>query len=118
DPEAVAACKRLVLKKYVAIVDREALYDPRQLYNPCFVRFLLQGEPLNSPERSIEPTMSVPIVPITKPHLSARDPIKASKPLPWNDCYVTSYTYAEVKSPTKFKETPADYELSLEELNR
>ncbi|KAJ7129069.1 hypothetical protein C8R46DRAFT_1049226 [Mycena filopes] len=119
DPEAVAACKRLANKKYGVIVDRQALYEPWEPYNPCFVRFLLQGEPLTSEERSIEPTMSVPIAPtVTRPHVSARDPIKASKPLPWNDCYVTCYTYAEVKSPTESTEKPVDYELSLEEFNR
>ncbi|KAJ7129096.1 hypothetical protein C8R46DRAFT_1202499 [Mycena filopes] len=118
DFEAIAACEKLVSKKYVGIADRQTLYHPGQPYNPCFVRFLLQGEPLTSEERYIEPTMSVPIVPITKPHLSARDPIKASNPLPWNDCYVTSYTYAEVKSLTKFTEEPIDYQFSLDELNR
>ncbi|KAJ7173219.1 hypothetical protein C8R46DRAFT_1255169 [Mycena filopes] len=118
DSEAVAACKRLGSKKYGAIVDRLTLYNPYAPYNPCFVRFLLQGEPLASEEQCIEPTMSLPIVPMTKPHPSARDPSKASKPLPWNDCYVTSYSFAEVKSATQFTEEPIDYQFSLEELSR
>ncbi|KAJ7151932.1 hypothetical protein C8R46DRAFT_913407 [Mycena filopes] len=118
DSEAIAACKRLESKKYVGIADRQTLYQPWEPYNPCFVRFLLRGDPLTSEENCIEPTMSVPISPVTGPHLSARDPIKASKPLPWNDCYVTCYSYATVRSPTELTEKPIDCEIGLEELIR
>ncbi|KAJ7187317.1 hypothetical protein C8R46DRAFT_850332, partial [Mycena filopes] len=108
DPEAVAACKNLVTKKYAVLVaDRLSLYAPNAAYNPCVIHFLLQGEPAAFPERCIEPSMSLPISPMTmESHPSSREPLEASRPLPWNDCYITPFSFADVRSPTAFTEEP------------
>ncbi|KAJ7187319.1 hypothetical protein C8R46DRAFT_287932 [Mycena filopes] len=120
DAEAVAACKRLVTKKYAVLVaDRLSLYAPNAAYNPCIVNFLLQGEPAAFPERGIEPSMSLPMCPMTMhPHPSSREPMQASQPLPWNDCYITSFSFADVRSPTAFTEEPVMYMFERKEMHR
>ncbi|KAK7046556.1 hypothetical protein R3P38DRAFT_3257891 [Favolaschia claudopus] len=74
-PEAVDACKRIVNKPYVALVDHNhALYLPWEPYNSYSLRFLQQGDPYPIPEDSIEPYMSVPVLPVTKEtHISSQN---------------------------------------------
>ncbi|KAJ6484440.1 hypothetical protein C8R47DRAFT_1017246, partial [Mycena vitilis] len=116
DAEAIAACNRLVNKKYVALVDQAGFYQPWEPYNTYTVHFLVQGEPPTFPDRCIDPSMSVPLAPMAKEsHPSSRDPLKLSKPLPWSDCYITCYTYAHVRTPTIVTETPIPHQLVDEE---
>ncbi|KAJ7460101.1 hypothetical protein B0H11DRAFT_2286251 [Mycena galericulata] len=93
DAEAVAACKKMVNKQYVGFVrKRMGLYQPWAPHNACRVEFLLQGEPEDSPDRGIDPSMSIPILPMTKEaHPSSRIPLKPSNPLPWDDCYLSVF---------------------------
>ncbi|KAJ7129068.1 hypothetical protein C8R46DRAFT_855131, partial [Mycena filopes] len=102
DVDAVAACKRLVTKKYVGLVaSRQMLFAPYARYNPCLVLFILQGEPQAIPDEFIQPSMSLPIFPMAAAtHVSGRDPLKPSQRLPWDNCYVTSYRRAAVRSRT------------------
>ncbi|KAK7046561.1 hypothetical protein R3P38DRAFT_2874451 [Favolaschia claudopus] len=104
DPEAVELCKKLVCKQYVGIVvDREGLYMPWLPYNSCYVRLIQQGQPKGDPEQFIEPSMSVPVLPMTEDpesHVSGRTPIKPSEPLPWKDCYISIAADAVVRSPS------------------
>ncbi|KAJ7637296.1 hypothetical protein DFH06DRAFT_942162, partial [Mycena polygramma] len=101
DPEAVAACNRLVNKEYVALADREGFYQPWEAYNICTVELVLQGEPRSSPEHGMEPSMSMPIVPVTiQNHPFGRAPLRPSNPLPWNDCYISSFFCVTVRSRT------------------
>ncbi|KAJ7041577.1 hypothetical protein C8F04DRAFT_145527 [Mycena alexandri] len=120
DPEAVAACKNLPSKKYLAFVhSRLAIYQPWEAYNQCIVHFILRGEPNAVPDKCIEPSMSIPIEPMTSAaHVSGRVPLKPSTPLPWDDCYITSFSAAFVNHPTAFTEDPIDYVLDREELRR
>ncbi|KAJ7129120.1 hypothetical protein C8R46DRAFT_1198194 [Mycena filopes] len=120
DPAAIAACAKLVNKKFVVLVSsRSGFYEPNAPYNQCTVLFLFQGEPKAYPDRCIEPSMSLPISPMTDAtHPSSREPLKASKPLPWNDCYVSCHGWAEVRSPTTFTEAPVEYVLDREEIRR
>ncbi|KAJ7466698.1 hypothetical protein B0H11DRAFT_2047365 [Mycena galericulata] len=120
DVEAIAACKMLVSKQYVALVgERGGLYQPWAPYNACTVEFLLQGEPEDSPEKCIDPSMSVPIIPMTNEiHPSSRIPLKPSNPLPWNDCYVSTFWGVSVRSPSLWTEDPIDHILDEEEMNR
>ncbi|KAJ7466704.1 hypothetical protein B0H11DRAFT_1921604 [Mycena galericulata] len=80
------------------------------------VEFLLQGEPEDSPEKCIEPSMSVPILPITRE--ASRIPLKPSNPLPWNDCYVSTFWGASVRSPSLWTEDQIDCILDIEEFDR
>ncbi|KAJ7938350.1 hypothetical protein B0H13DRAFT_2572277 [Mycena leptocephala] len=78
DPEAIAACKRLMNKKYVVFIS-EWVIRPMEPHNECLVHFILQGEPKSNPEDCMEPSMSVPIVPMTmaiEAHPSSRNPLK------------------------------------------
>ncbi|KAJ7637295.1 hypothetical protein DFH06DRAFT_653706 [Mycena polygramma] len=119
DTEVIAACKRLVNKKYVAFVDQRGFYQPWSPYNTYTVRFVLQGKPPTFPDRCIEPSMSIPLDPMTaESHPSSRDPLKVSKPLPWNDCYITCYNYAYVRTPTLVTEAPVTYRLDRAELRK
>ncbi|KAJ7173220.1 hypothetical protein C8R46DRAFT_945932 [Mycena filopes] len=120
DVEAVAACKKLVTKKYVGLVSgRQMLFSPYARFNPCLVLFIVQGEPPAIPDRFIEPSMSLPILPMTgATHVSGRDPMKPSKLLPWNDCYVTYHRSAAVRSRTAFTREPIDYTFNVGEMVR
>ncbi|KAJ7096621.1 hypothetical protein B0H15DRAFT_1019647 [Mycena belliarum] len=120
DPEAVAACKKLVSKQYVGFVrDRVGLYSPWDPYNSCVVEFLLQGEPQGYPSRFMAPRMSIPILPVAgEPHPSSRSPLKTSNPLPWPGCYVSPFWAVRVRSPTLFTEDPVDCMLDKAELMR
>ncbi|KAJ7770687.1 hypothetical protein B0H16DRAFT_1452108 [Mycena metata] len=44
--------------------------------------------------------------------------VLVSDPLPWNDCYVTCFLYAFVRSPTKFTEEPIDCMFEPAEMNK
>ncbi|KAJ6484439.1 hypothetical protein C8R47DRAFT_981032 [Mycena vitilis] len=116
DPEAISACKRLVNKKYVAIAQRKEFYRPWDPYNECIVDFVLQGEPRTCPDRCMEASMSIPIVPTTRVHPLSRLPLTPSNPLPWNDCYVSCFFAAKVRSPTLFTQDPIGWKLVEEEL--
>ncbi|KAJ6484433.1 hypothetical protein C8R47DRAFT_1321515 [Mycena vitilis] len=119
DPEAVAACKQLVNKKYVALAERNGFYRPWDLYNECEIGFVLQGEPRSSPRDFMEPSMSLPIEPVTiAPHASSRPPLQPSIPLPWNDCYLSTFFAATVRSPTLFTEEPVPWVLGSKELSK
>ncbi|KAJ7187316.1 hypothetical protein C8R46DRAFT_1025190 [Mycena filopes] len=62
--------------------------------------------------------MSLPFCPMTmESHPSSREPMKASQPLPWNDCYITSFSFANVRSPTAFTEEPIVYMFESEDMN-
>ncbi|KAJ7601535.1 hypothetical protein DFH06DRAFT_1489518 [Mycena polygramma] len=86
DSEAVAACKMLTSKKYAVVADRPHLHEYWEPHNECVVHFILRGVPPGIPNKCIEPSMSLPILPVTnEPHPSSREPLKLSTPLPWKD---------------------------------
>ncbi|KAJ7637287.1 hypothetical protein DFH06DRAFT_1099830 [Mycena polygramma] len=118
DPEAVAACEKLVSKKYAVLVTgREGLYAPWNPYNISIVHFILQGDPRSDPERCMEPSMTLPIVPMTiKAHPSSRDPLNPSNPLPWNDCYISCFFHATLRSPTLFTTEPILHTIDSDQL--
>ncbi|KAJ7152623.1 hypothetical protein C8R43DRAFT_923753 [Mycena crocata] len=120
DHEAIEACKSLVSKKYVALMARRTgLFQPSEPYNTCQVEFILQGRPRDFPERCIEPSMSIPIVPVTSDtHPSSRIPMEPSTPLPWNDCYVSTFWAVMVRCRTLWTEDPIDCRFSIDELHR
>ncbi len=39
-------------------------------------------------------------------HLSCHNPLKPSSPLPWNDCYLSCFFFATLRSPTTFTTEP------------
>ncbi|KAJ6505859.1 hypothetical protein C8R47DRAFT_1209804 [Mycena vitilis] len=119
DPEAVAACKKLMSKKYAVVVDRPHLYMHWELYNKCVVNFVLRGVPPAIPHKCIKPSMSIPILPVTnEAHPSSRDPLKPSTPLPWSDCYITGFSFARVRSPTLFTEEAIEHVFDADEVSR
>ncbi|KAK7046688.1 hypothetical protein R3P38DRAFT_80201 [Favolaschia claudopus] len=89
-PEAVEACKQLVSKQYVALVTRhQPLYIPWAPYHTYPIHLLQQGHPPAVPEKFLEPSMSVPVLPTTQEtHISGRAPVKSSEMLPWSDCFL------------------------------
>ncbi|KAJ7637306.1 hypothetical protein DFH06DRAFT_1002595 [Mycena polygramma] len=120
DPEAIAACKQLVNKQYVALAQRKEFYRPWDPYNECIVDFVLQGEQRASPDRCMhmEPSMTIPVVPTTVEHPLSRIPLVPSSPLPWKDCYVSCLFAARVRSRTQFTEDPIGWRLAEEELDK
>ncbi|KAJ7129114.1 hypothetical protein C8R46DRAFT_925633 [Mycena filopes] len=122
DPEVLAACAKLVHKKYVGFIgNRDIFYQPGDpesfAFNVCTVEFLLQGTPKAIQDRCIEPSMSIPILPMTiADHPSSRIPLKPSNPLPWSDCYISPFWGLRVRSRSGFSEDPIDCLLDLEEL--
>ncbi|KAK6992790.1 hypothetical protein R3P38DRAFT_3082195, partial [Favolaschia claudopus] len=75
----------------------------REGLNSWFVRLIQQGQPKGDPEQFIEPSMSVPVLPMTEhpeSHVSGRTPIRPSQPLPWKDCYISIAADTVVRSPS------------------
>ncbi|KAJ7660910.1 hypothetical protein DFH06DRAFT_1326167 [Mycena polygramma] len=106
-------------KKYAVVADRPHLHEYWEPHNECVVHFILRGVPPGIPNKCIEPSMSLPILPVTnEPHPSSREPLKLSTPLPWSDCYITGFSFARVRSPTLFTEDPIDHVLDADELIR
>ncbi|KAK7019131.1 hypothetical protein R3P38DRAFT_3200435 [Favolaschia claudopus] len=119
-PEAVEACKRMVNKPYVALVDHNhALYLPWEPYNSYSLRFLQQGDPYSVREEFIEPYMSVPVLPVTKEtHISGRPPLQSSKALPWSDCFLSISADSVVRSPSVWGSGPALWKIDRAERRR
>ncbi|KAK7019125.1 hypothetical protein R3P38DRAFT_1291482 [Favolaschia claudopus] len=119
-PEAVEACKRMVNKPYVALVEHnDALYLPWEPYNSYLLRLLQPGDPYHVPKSCIEPYMSVPVLPVTKEtHISGRPPLKSSKALPWTDCFLSISADGEVRSPSVWGSGPALWKIDDEERGR
>ncbi|KAK6992787.1 hypothetical protein R3P38DRAFT_3289226 [Favolaschia claudopus] len=119
-PEAVEACKRMVNKPYVALVEHNhALYLPWEPYNSYLLRFLQQGDPYPVPEEFIEPYMSVPVLPVTKEtHISGRPPLRSSKPPPFSDCFLSISADDVVRSPSVWGSGPAPWTIDEAERDR
>ncbi|KAJ7096598.1 hypothetical protein B0H15DRAFT_825696 [Mycena belliarum] len=117
DSEAVKACMALANKPYVGVVaERMGIYQPWNPDNGCMIGFLLQGRPKSIPSKSIESSMSIPIAPMTiRDHPSSRNPLNPTNPLPWNDCYLSTFWSAKVLSPTLMTETPIACKLTSDE---
>ncbi|KAJ7096618.1 hypothetical protein B0H15DRAFT_946092 [Mycena belliarum] len=117
DSEAVKACMTLANKPYVGVVaERMGIYQPWNPHNGCMIGFLLQGRPKSIPSKFIESSMSIPIAPMTiRDHPSSRSPLNPSNPLPWNDCYLSTFWSAKVLSPTLMTETPIACKLASDE---
>ncbi|KAJ7096599.1 hypothetical protein B0H15DRAFT_1019629 [Mycena belliarum] len=120
DPEAVKACMSLASKPYVGFVaKRMGIYQPWNPHNGCMIGFLLQGRPKSIPSKSLESSMSIPIAPMTiGDHPSSRSPLNPSNPLPWNDCYLSTFWSAKVLSPTLMTETPIACKLARDEMRQ
>ncbi|KAK7042288.1 hypothetical protein R3P38DRAFT_312096 [Favolaschia claudopus] len=119
-PEAVEACKRMVNKSYVALVDDNgALYLPWEPYNSYLLRFLQRGDPYSVPKDFIEPYMSVPVLPVTnETHISGRSPLVSSKTLPWSDCFLSISADDVVRSPSMWGSGPAPWKIDRMERRR
>ncbi|KAK7046597.1 hypothetical protein R3P38DRAFT_75970 [Favolaschia claudopus] len=116
-PEAVAACKKLVNKQYAGLIAKwRGIYMPWERYNSCYLRFVQDGEPEGRPEEFILPSMSIPVLPVTRStHVSGRPPLKPSKCLPWSDCYISISAGACVRTPPSFAVDPPEWKLDREE---
>ncbi|KAK7019124.1 hypothetical protein R3P38DRAFT_2783945 [Favolaschia claudopus] len=119
-PEAVEACKRMVNKPYVALVEHnDELYLPWEPYNSYVLRLLQQGDPYPVFKDFIEPYMSVPVLPATKEtHISGRPHLQSSKLLPWSDCFLSISADTVVRSPSMWGSGPAPWSIDKAERRR
>ncbi|KAK7019130.1 hypothetical protein R3P38DRAFT_3274242 [Favolaschia claudopus] len=119
-PEAIEACKRMVNKSYVALVDDTGrLYLPWEPYNSYLLRFLQRGDPYSVPKEFIEPYMSVPVLPVTKEtHISGRPPLVSSKTLLWSDCFLSISADDVVRSPSMWASGPPPWTIDEAECGR
>ncbi|KDQ51758.1 hypothetical protein JAAARDRAFT_40784 [Jaapia argillacea MUCL 33604] len=65
-------------------------------YTECRIYFLTQGLPSPSADGVRDSSMCVPLWPTTE-HPSGRKPIKLREPLPWDNCYLHSTLYVDVR---------------------
>ncbi|KDQ51762.1 hypothetical protein JAAARDRAFT_40789 [Jaapia argillacea MUCL 33604] len=65
-------------------------------YTDCRIYFLTQGLPSPSADGLRESSMCVPIWPTTE-HPSGRKPIRLREPLPWENVYLHSMLYVDVR---------------------
>ncbi|KDQ51763.1 hypothetical protein JAAARDRAFT_40790 [Jaapia argillacea MUCL 33604] len=82
-------------RAYVGFVQQKhglPLYDDP--YTECRIYFITQGLPSTDGVR--QSTMCVPLWPATE-HPSGRKPIKLREPLPWDNCYLHSTLFVDVR---------------------
>ncbi|KAJ7274853.1 hypothetical protein C8J57DRAFT_1312914 [Mycena rebaudengoi] len=97
DPEATLAAANLANENYVVyIMENNKLFNPTNSHHEHRVSFLLTGDPSELPEQFIDSSMILPILP-TDGHLSPREPLRPSKPLPWPNCYLSSFIRADIR---------------------
>ncbi|KAF7301904.1 hypothetical protein MIND_00756400 [Mycena indigotica] len=120
DAEAVAACQKLVNKSYIGlVVKRHGLFQHWAPYNACTFDFLLPGMPMNMPLAGIDPSMSLPVEPMTIKDHPGYPPLRPSNPLPWNDCYISPFWRVELRSPTVYESSEkVHFRISIEEQAR
>ncbi|KAJ6608319.1 hypothetical protein B0H10DRAFT_1996663 [Mycena sp. CBHHK59/15] len=115
DPEATSAAQNIVTQKYVVYVENDGQFlNPTIPYQENTVSFLIQGQPLASPDDCVDSSMSIPVLPAVE-HPSSREPLKPSQPLPWPNCYLSPFVQAEVRSPTLITTGPIDCRLDIPE---
>ncbi|KAJ6608306.1 hypothetical protein B0H10DRAFT_457638 [Mycena sp. CBHHK59/15] len=115
DREATLAAQKIVTQKYVVYVENNyQFFNPTIPYQENPVSFLIQGQPLASPDDCVDSSMSIPVLPAVE-HPSSREPLKPSQPLPWPNCYLSPFISVEVRSPTLITTGPVDCRLDIPE---
>ncbi|KAK7467662.1 hypothetical protein VKT23_004715 [Stygiomarasmius scandens] len=112
--ELTFACRQLQVKqkRYVAFVECDSLNPaiPWTDYNSFHFWIVWQGlEQLPTPMKypGVRSDMLFPVLPNTYHPTSCPDhpPVSPSRPLPWNDCYISGFVRLEVRSHTEWSDT-------------
>ncbi|KAL0958514.1 hypothetical protein HGRIS_000656 [Hohenbuehelia grisea] len=110
DEEAFAAARELAKStcKYVGFVDGLCgIPRPIRLGNPCDVNLLFHGLPtidhLGNDKLCASPALSFPVFP-NEVHPLSRMAVKPEPPLPWKDCYHSSFGDAQCRLSSNGKD--------------
>jgi hypothetical protein len=82
------------------------------------IELLRQGPPPKSTKRFVESDMCVPVLPNTARHPLDRPSLQPTTPLPWPDCYHSSFDTAVVRVATRRAPVTEAVELPPEEMRR
>jgi len=94
--------KNIKPRLYVGYVSRsESFLDHLAPFQSFRIHLLREGLPPQATEKCIEADMCIPVLPTTD-HPSSREPLRPSKPLPWSNCYHSSFDSTVIRVPTVY----------------
>ncbi|KAF7972849.1 hypothetical protein HWV62_16966 [Athelia sp. TMB] len=100
---------------YVAEPDRIINHDSE--FQSFRVEILREGPPPQVEDKGIEADMCVPVWPTTE-HPLSRPPLRTDKPLPWTNCYHSSFTSVIVRVPTAYDSAKGAVKILRSEISR
>ncbi|KZP19685.1 hypothetical protein FIBSPDRAFT_1045297 [Athelia psychrophila] len=100
---------------YVAKADR--IINHESEFQSFRVEILREGFPPRSEKEGIEADMCTPVWPTTE-HPSSRAPLRTNNPLPWNNCYHSSFDSIIVRVPTAYEDAEGAVMLLPSEISR
>jgi len=102
DPEVALVTENIKPKLYVGYVSRsESFLDHLAPFQSFRIHLLREGLPPQSTEKCIEADMCIPVLPATD-HPSSREALRPSRPLPWSNCYHSSFDSTVIRVPTVY----------------
>ncbi|KIM90192.1 hypothetical protein PILCRDRAFT_1549 [Piloderma croceum F 1598] len=119
DPEVTVATSRLHPKKYVGFVRNTAsAHNADAEFMAYKIELLRQGPTPELKERFIESDMCVPVLPNTAQHPLNRPPLRPTIPLPWADCYHSSFDTVTVRVAMQRADATAAVRIPFEEMGK
>ncbi|KAJ7053276.1 hypothetical protein C8F01DRAFT_1375181 [Mycena amicta] len=122
DAEATAASSKLICKDYIVYIATGTLFSHRAAFREEQPSLVMQGTPQDVPERCIEASMSIPILPQScsvSDHPSGREPLRTTGiQFPWTDCYLQDFVFVTVRCANYPAVDPIICNLSPEESSR
>ncbi|KIM90189.1 hypothetical protein PILCRDRAFT_811913 [Piloderma croceum F 1598] len=119
DPEVTAAASSLNPKKYVGYVRNTAgAHNVEAEFTAYQIDLLRQGPTPKSSEDFVESDMCVAVLPNTTGYPLDRPPLQPTTPLPWPDCYHSSFDNTIVRVATRRAPLAEAVQLPSEEMRR
>lgn len=101
----------------VSCTQSEHVINHNSEFQSFRVELLRDGLTPRKEEMGIEPDMCTPVWPTTK-HPSSRPPLRPDKPLPWSNCYHSSFDTIIVRVPTSYENAEMAVTLPISEMVR
>ncbi|KZP04865.1 hypothetical protein FIBSPDRAFT_1054416 [Athelia psychrophila] len=118
DEHVAEVTKNMQTKSFVGYVAKaDRIINHESEFQSFRVRILRSGFPPRTEEKGIESDMCTPVWPTTE-HPSSRTPLRTDKPLPWNNCYHSSFDSIIVRVPTAYEDAEGAVMLLKSEISR
>ncbi|KZP18768.1 hypothetical protein FIBSPDRAFT_863335 [Athelia psychrophila] len=118
DEHVAEVTKKMQTKSFVGYVAKaDRIINHESEFQSFRVEILREGFPPRLEKEGIEPDMCTPVWPTTE-HPSSRAPLRTDKPLPWKNCYHSSFDSIIVRVPTAYEDPKGAVMLLESELSR